>query len=60
MTLKMKSQHLLVLDVLCHVIKEDVIFEWVNNVNILSDNADTYSANIFDIAAFDVVNLHQG
>lgn len=45
-------------DILCGVIKEDKIFEFIKYVIILSDNAGTYSSNIFHIAAFDIVESH--
>ena len=45
-------------DVLCSAIKEDNEFRAVTNIMLLSDNAGTYSSNIFHVAAFDVVKSH--
>ena len=50
---------LAMLDVIClKVIKEDPDFEGVSAIIILSDNAGTYSADFFSVAAFDVAKSH--
>ena len=45
-------------DVVCKIIKGDPDFSGVTSVIILSDNAGTYSADVFSVAVFDVVRSH--
>ena len=50
---------LAMLDVIClKVIKEDPEFADVTDIIILSDNAGTYSADVFSVAAFDIARSH--
>jgi hypothetical protein len=46
------------LDVLCYAIKEESCMNLIENIVVLSDNAGTYSANIFNVASFDIVKSH--
>ena len=50
---------LAMLDVIClKVIKEDPEFADVTDIINLSDNAGTYSADVFSVAAFDIARSH--
>ena len=45
-------------DVICKALKEESQLQEVKELVILSDNAETYSAKVFHLAAFDVVASH--
>ena len=46
------------LDATCKCAKQEHMWNNVNNVTILCDNAGTYSAVVFHVATFDVVKSH--
>ena len=46
------------LDVICKAVKDDANLVGVKKLVILSDNAGIYSADLFHVAAFDVVGSH--
>ena len=49
---------LAMVDVLCQIIKEDEEFEGSEDIIIITDNAGTYSADVFSVAIFDIARSH--
>ena len=45
-------------DVICKAVKDDQVLDKVKKIILVSDNAGTYSADVFHIAVFDVVRSH--
>ena len=45
-------------DIICKIITNEAMLKEVKTINIIADNAGTYSANIFSVAVFDIVKSH--